>query len=210
VSPVTDRLLYLVRHGDCERGPDLPDGNHDGALTSVGRQQAQLLGRRLASTEIGAIHHSTLARAAETARLVAEHLPGARVHPSDLLRECIPTVPDRADLTPTQAAFFDGFADHPYALTDGPAQAETAFGEFGGTKDGVPELLVTHGNLIRWFATRVLGAPAAAWLNMVEYAGSLTAVLFRDDGPDRLVVFNDTGHLTPPLRGTEYPEEWRV
>jgi serine/threonine-protein phosphatase PGAM5 len=207
---MTDRLLYLVRHGDCEKGSELPDGNHDGALTGLGKEQAALLAERLADVAFGAIHHSTLGRCAETAELVAARHPGTPVHPTDLLRECIPAVPDRADLTASEAAFFDGFSDIPRALADGPAQAEAAFAEFGGTQHGVPDLLVSHGNLVSWFAGKVIGAPPVTWLRLAHYACALTVVLFREDAPSRLLVFNDAGHLPPPLRGTDHPEGWRV
>jgi serine/threonine-protein phosphatase PGAM5 len=54
-----ERLLYLARHG--EAGPD-------GELTETGRQQASLLGQRLAGARLDAVFHGPLPRAVATAQ----------------------------------------------------------------------------------------------------------------------------------------------
>jgi probable phosphoglycerate mutase len=74
---VSGRLLYLARHADA--APSAAGADDDAAeLSEVGRRQADLLGARLAGTPFGAVWHSPLRRAAETARLVAAHLPACR------------------------------------------------------------------------------------------------------------------------------------
>ena len=70
------------------------------------------------------------------------------------------------------------------------------------------ELLVTHGNLIRWLTCRALGAPDG-WVNLTDYHCALTVLLHRPDGTARVLTYNDTGHLPAALRGTEYPPELR-
>jgi broad specificity phosphatase PhoE len=61
--------LHLVRHGHNEDGTELPDGNHDGRLTDLGRRQSARLAARLVAdgATYAEIRHSTLPRAAETA-----------------------------------------------------------------------------------------------------------------------------------------------
>ncbi|MDT7728595.1 MAG: hypothetical protein QOI21_5171 [Actinomycetota bacterium] len=61
---VGTKLLYLVRHG--ESGGDTECSE----LTETGRHQAALLGERLRGVPSTGIHHSPLARAAQTAAIV--------------------------------------------------------------------------------------------------------------------------------------------
>jgi serine/threonine-protein phosphatase PGAM5 len=192
------RLLYLVRHGDY-------DG--DGELTELGREQARRTGERLAGVSITAIHHSTEARAAQTADVIAASLPGVPVHPSELLVECIPALPERAALTDSQAEFFASLpAD---AVAQGPGQAAAAVERYAGLGDGGPELLVSHGNLINWFVSQALGGPDFAWLRMLDYHCAITAILYLE-GRVKLASYNDMGHLPPEMRGTDYPIELRI
>jgi broad specificity phosphatase PhoE len=80
---MANRLLYLARHGESEAtGAANPE---DGELTETGRQQSELLGKRLQGIPFAAIHHSPWTRAVQTAAIVAERLPGiplvSLVHP---------------------------------------------------------------------------------------------------------------------------------
>jgi broad specificity phosphatase PhoE len=58
---MANRLLYLARHGESETAPAA--NPEDGDLTETGRQQAELLGKRLQGIPFAAIHHSPWARA---------------------------------------------------------------------------------------------------------------------------------------------------
>jgi len=218
---MTNRVLYLVRHGE-----------HDGgALTEAGERQARLTGQRLRDVPFAAIHHSPSGRAVQTAKLIAESLAGVPLHPSELLRECVPAMPARSLLSPEQREFFDSMpADR---LASGPAQAAAAVeryagmaveryagvaggryaavaGErYAGMAGGRCELVVSHGNLINWFVCRALDAPDHAWLRMLDYHCAITVIMYF---PDRvkLVSYNDVGHLPAQLRGTGYPGEARI
>lgn len=69
--------VYLVRHADVENPRRVLYGHLDGfPLSERGRRQAAELGRRLRDAGIARIMHSPLERAAETARIVNEQLPG--------------------------------------------------------------------------------------------------------------------------------------
>ena len=74
--------IYLVRHG--EAAPGEPDDER--RLTPEGREQARRLGRRLAGAQPapGAVLHSPVGRARETAELMAAAL-GLQPEPDDRL-----------------------------------------------------------------------------------------------------------------------------
>ena len=83
---------YLVRHG--EHGPEGRNDDKLGyGLTRLGVRQAKALARRFREVPVTSLHASTLLRAIETARIVAEQLPRVRLHTSDDLWEAIPNVP---------------------------------------------------------------------------------------------------------------------
>ena len=75
MTRTSTRYLYLVRHGEA-----LPD---ESGLSENGRRQAFLLGRRLGNRPISVVRHGPLPRAAQTARLIGDHLDGAAVIASE-------------------------------------------------------------------------------------------------------------------------------
>ena len=203
---MANRLLYLARHGEYEatHGADPEDGE----LTEIGRQQSELLGRRLEGMPFSAVHHSPLRRAVQTAQIVAEHLPGVPLLASELLEECIPAVPDRQWLTLSQAEFFAHLSAQVVAA--GPGQAAAAIQAHAGavTVDR-RELVISHGNLINWFVAQALEAPDHAWLRTLHYSCALTVIMYSPDRT-RLISYNDIGHLPSSMRGTDYPMEARI
>jgi probable phosphoglycerate mutase len=85
---MTNRF-YLIRHADVENPLSLLYGHLEGfPLSALGRAQATAIGERLRSAGVTRIVHSPLARAAETARLIAEQLPAQPIdEPDPELRE---------------------------------------------------------------------------------------------------------------------------
>ena len=55
-TSMANRLLYLARHGESEATQ--ASNPEEGKLTPIGRQQSELLGKRLRGIEFAAIHHS--------------------------------------------------------------------------------------------------------------------------------------------------------
>lgn len=203
---MANRLLYLARHGEYEATHAADP--EDGELTEIGRQQSELLGKRLEGIPFSAVHHSPLRRAAQTAEIVAEYLPGVPLLASELLEECIPAVPDRQWLTSGQAEFFAQLPAQ--AVAAGPGQAAAAIQAYAGpvTVDR-RELVISHGNLINWFVAQALGAPDHAWLRMLDYNCALTVIMYFPDRT-KLISYNDMGHLPSSMRGTDYPVEARI
>lgn len=81
--------VYLIRHAEVENPRRVLYGHLPGfPLSARGREQAAELGRRLRSSGIRRIVHSPLERATETARVIAEQLPGpVELMPDPALRE---------------------------------------------------------------------------------------------------------------------------
>jgi serine/threonine-protein phosphatase PGAM5 len=203
---MASRLLYLVRHGEAE---ELGTEVDDGALTELGKQQSKLIGERLGEVPFNAIYHSTLRRAVQTTELIAEYLHDVPIYPSDLLRDCIPSVPDRDLLSPAHAEFLDGLSQT--ALTEGPVRAAQAIERYAvATGEDQRTLIVTHNFLIGWFVRHALDAPSWRWMGLNQYNCALTIILYRPGRPSSLVSYNDMGHLSPSLRGLEHPPELRV
>lgn len=79
--------LILVRHGESEGNiRRIMQGNLDLPLTDAGREQARLVGARLASMPVAAIYSSPLSRAFETAETIALH-HAIELHVMSALRE---------------------------------------------------------------------------------------------------------------------------
>lgn len=196
------RTLYLVRHGQYRRGTRRTSGESDGELTGIGRQQAALVGLRLREIPVDVIHHSTLVRARQTAEVIAAEFPGVPLRPSDLLRECIPGLPE---VVPE--AFRQFFATAPRsAIADGARQAAEALATFFREDPGSVdrhEVVVTHGNLISHLAAQAIGAPPGNWVRTDIHHCGITEVCMGTRRGLTLVRHNDTGHLTRELRTEE-------
>lgn len=189
---MADRILYLVRHGqyDSENAPD----DLGGSLTEMGRTQALLAAQRLSTLPIRAVHYSTLRRSAETAQIIAATFPGVERHPSELLWECIPCLP---------ATFPEMFAHiSKEKLRRHERQAQQAFKQyFAPARDtDRHEILVTHGNLLRYFVCRSLSAPPQTWTNTDVNNCGISVVVVQSEGRLMLVSHNETGHLPDHLR----------
>jgi serine/threonine-protein phosphatase PGAM5 len=196
------RTLFLVRHGEYHHvGIDSPDGyrlmayarEHDSGLTDKGRLQAAYTARRVRQLGITTIHTSSLPRARETARIIAAELPGVPLRTTRTLWETLPSVPPR---------LADHLADlHPDDLAQGPAHAARAFERYFKCARGTDkrDLIVCHGNLIRYFVCRVLGVGVDAWIKMHTTYCGISQVNIKARGRLNLVSYNDTGHLPPHL-----------
>jgi len=183
------RYLELVRHGQYERKSDRSTER----LTPFGVEQAQLTAQRLRSLPITAIHCSSLPRAVETAQIIAQAFPGVPLHKTRLLWECFPCVPPNVP----------GFAPKISAakIAEYREQAESAFDRYFKRARGQDkwELLVCHGNIIRYFACRVLQVPLEACVNMGSDKCGISQVTIESDGRMWLFSYNDIGHLPHPL-----------
>jgi serine/threonine-protein phosphatase PGAM5 len=185
--------LYLVRHGEQDSA-----SNHarDGGLSQLGLEQADRLGRRLRTVPFSAIHHSPLARAAQTADIVGGHLPQVPRHDCNFVadRTPVPSEGQRGRYPDRWLAWLDGVPDD--ERDEDAVALQAAVEHFGitGERDR-HELLITHNFVIGWFVRHVLDAPVWRWLGLNQANCAITVVQWDSDRPPTLVTFNDTGHL---------------
>ncbi|MFC0505068.1 histidine phosphatase family protein [Micromonospora costi] len=182
--------LYLVRHA--EQDPTAPDGG----LSQLGRVQADRLGRRLSAVHFSAIHHSSLVRAAQTADVIARHLPHVPRHPCDFAADRTP-VPSSAQRGQYPDRWLAWLNDVPDDERDEDATAlRAAVEHFSavGSEDRC-ELLITHNFVIAWFVRHMLDAPVWRWIGLNQANCGITVARWDSDRPPTLVSFNDTGHL---------------
>jgi len=184
------RTIYLVRHGLHESGSSRND-KLGGSLTPVGVEQAKLTAQRLRSLPISAIHCSTMRRAAETAEIIAQAFSDIPLHRSRGLWECYPCIPPIP-------VYIESFAQVPAEeIAQGREHAEKAFDRYFKRAHGQDkhEILVSHGNLIRYFVCRVLQNHPEAWGSLDMCNCGISKVLIKSDGWMILVSHNDVGHL---------------
>jgi serine/threonine-protein phosphatase PGAM5 len=184
------RFLYLARHGNAV---------DEGDLSAAGREQARLLGQRMAGVPLTALHHGPLPRAAQTAALVSACLPGVPVFSSEVVGDYFPPVPD---VLPKPYAEF--LADvTPQEFETGARLAAAAIEQHAtATEQESHELIVTHSFLVAWFVRHALDAPEARWVGLNAANCALTVIRYRADRPPALITFNDMTHLPESLRWT--------
>jgi serine/threonine-protein phosphatase PGAM5 len=215
-----NRILYLVRHGQTNRTNRTFDSLGNG-LTDLGREQAELTAQRLSTLPIDIIHHSPLRRAAETASFIAATCPEAPVRPARLLQECIPYLPaafiewyttssdeevweKRQMLPPELKPWLDMWtAGTEWSrIEQGMQQARRSFEKYfiPVHRSDRHEIVVCHGNILRYFVCRALSVSEAAWIQTDVHNCGISEILVESSGRTMLVSHNDTGHLSYALR----------
>lgn len=187
-----ERVLVLVRHGHYAADPAADERIGPG-LTALGVAQARLVAARLAGDPGGmdGLHASPMQRARDTAAAIAESFPGRRFEVVDDLAECTPPT-RRADVMAREDAA---------ALAACKARLEAVFARYFQPARGAArsDLLVCHGNVIRYLVTRALGVDPAAWLEMSVGHASITRIRVAADGTFKVIAVGDVGHLPPNL-----------
>jgi serine/threonine-protein phosphatase PGAM5 len=187
------RTLYLIRHGEYdqqdERDPDIGK-----ALIPLGVAQARMIASRLRSLPVTmtVLRSSTMTRARQTALVIGEEFPDLVLERTTLLRECTPRTWRQDIMARTD----------PKDAIDCEKRLDQAFAEFfvpspAGDRH---EILVCHGNVIRYFVTKVLGVDSLSWLGMSIGNCSLTIVRVKPNGSMKLLSFGDIGHLPHNLQ----------
>lgn len=210
------RHVILIRHGQYNEQEKLDENRK---LTPLGREQADYTGKRLremiegvagtgfTGCNVKVVRVSNMARAKETADIIASHLPSVeRAEPDPDLNEGRPAhnLPGGSASTSTiektdehhpriEAAFEKYF----YRAKDLPKDKETGDDEdhtdennpkdpnSGEQKEGSRhefEVIVCHANVIRYFLCRALQIPPEAWLRLCTFNCSLTYLTIRPTG----------------------------
>jgi serine/threonine-protein phosphatase PGAM5 len=192
------RTIILVRHGVYDE-TDPRDAEVGKALIPEGREQARITGERLAAwpARIDVLRASTMTRARETAEIIARALPGIAPVPDRNLRECEPPGTNRGTMAGLEPGDVDSCA----------ARLDADFARYfrpSPERDST-EVLVCHGNVIRWLTLRALGADAKLWLGMSPANCSLTIIQVRPNGTCKITGMGDRGHLPVALQTWSMP-----
>jgi len=184
------RTLYLVRHGAYEPNPKAnPDLGP--SLAPLGIAQARLIAARLEGMPVhfDSITSSTMARARETAAVIHESLANVPLDSSPLLSEC----------TPPTSRPLPGETDA--ELTACANRLDTVFAKrFSPPTDADRnEVLVCHGNVIRYLVMKALHQDTKDWLAMTVAHASLTIIRVRADGSMTVLGVGDVGHIPPNM-----------
>lgn len=193
------RTVYLIRHGEYDH-QDLHDEDVGRGLVPLGREQAAVLAERLAALpiEFTGLQSSTMTRARETADIIGERLGMTPDRHRDI-RECTPPTWREDIMAELEEADGEPCAE----------LLEQAFARIFTPAEGAPahDLVVCHGNVIRWFVCKTLKVEPMAWLGMSIANCSLTVVRVKPDGSLKLLSFADTGHLPPEM--VVFPGGWK-
>jgi serine/threonine-protein phosphatase PGAM5 len=195
-SPVTasgfTRTIYLVRHGDYDM---TPQGDEDviNGLTPLGLAQARLIAARLRGVpvEFSSLTSSTMTRARETAQVIGQMFPQLKLQTTPQLRECLPRT-RRVDVMKGAT---------PAELDAAETQLNRAFATWFVPAKGADQrdIIVCHGNVIRYFVMKALGVDPQAWLGLSVAHCSLTVIQVSSTGTFKVLAVGDTGHIPPNL-----------
>ena len=200
--------LYLIRHGDTVYNREgRYQGRMDVELSTLGKEQAQALGRRLADTPFTAIYASDLKRAQETAAIIAAYhnLP-VRVEPDLRERdfgawegftfaEIEERYPEEAknwlqDPLRTEIPGAEGFGNLQRRVTKAIERIQASHPE-------EEVAIVSHGGCILAFLAHVLELGDDAMLRIRVDNASLNVVDYYGQTPV-LSLLNDTCHQDQP------------
>ncbi|KAH3891287.1 serine/threonine-protein phosphatase PGAM5, mitochondrial-like isoform X2 [Dreissena polymorpha] len=188
VSKAT-RHIIMIRHGQYF---DTEKLDKDRKLTELGREQANMVGKRLAELNYPytQLICSTMTRARETADIIHKHLPDLERKETDLLREGapIPPEPPSGNWKPEAEFYSDG------------ARIEAAFRKFfyragADQVNDSYEIMVCHANVIRYFVCRALQFPPEAWLRISLNHASITWVYIRPNGRVGIRTLGEAGFM---------------
>lgn len=188
------RTIYLIRHGQYDHDNE-KDEYTGRELVPLGIAQTKLLAERLKSmpVEFNSLISSKMMRARQTAIIINQYFPELEHIENGLINECTPPT-WREDIMA---------ATDPAEVTECVENLEKAFDELfipSPDSEGRHDIFVCHGNVIRYFVTKVLNVDTKAWLKMSIANCSLTIIRIMPDGRMGLDTFSDYGHVPESMR----------
>jgi len=188
------RTIFFIRHGQYDQSDERDEFTGKG-LTPLGIAQTRLLSTRLKamSVEFTSLTSSTMTRAKQTAMILNEEFPELELKQNELICECTP---------PTWRE--DVMVDETEPdLNNCVENIEKAFQQFlipSTDANDRNDIIVCHGNVIRYFVTKLLNVDTMSWLQMSITNCSLTIVRVMPDGTIKLDAFSDYGHIPENMR----------
>lgn len=202
--------LYLVRHGETEwNAGGRFQGHSDVPLSNFGRQQAEKLALSLKQTKIDAFYSSDLARAMDTAKIIAkEHASQVNYLPD--LREINfgawegltydQISQNYGDLSVQwRSNPLDTQIPNGEKLYDVAVRCQRAINEIIEQHAGETVLVASHGGVIRVIVANALGFDLNHFWKLRLDNVSLTILEYYGQQKAILELFNDTCHLKEVL-----------
>ena len=207
--------LFLVRHGATTATEEHRFSGSTGAdLSEQGRWQAARLGERLSHENITAIYSSPLARALDTARIIAGHC-GLETRTDDGLREIghghwegMKRDEVEREFASEYAAWeADPFTFAPAGGESGVAvlaRALPVIREIVTAHTGGRVVVVSHKATLRLVLSSLLAFDPRGYRDRLDQSPAcLNVVDFKDPVRARLMLFNDTAHYANRPRITD-------
>lgn len=195
---MAERLIFLVRHGQYHF-----DGQNRGRLTELGWEQARYTGDLLQRYRVNRILCSTLPRAQETAKVIGR-MAKRTPQEDELLVEAVPSIPPRMAETILQMMENDPTLTHA-AIHEHKKRADAAFERYFVPVEGDAyqiDVLVAHGNIIRYFACCALGVNHDTWAKFDIGHASISSVTIGANGAMSLVSWNEMHHIPGDMRSS--------
>ena len=204
---MSETKLIVVRHGETLWNREKRmQGTTDTPLSDVGRAQAQALGRRLSGQDFTALYASDLARARETASIIAEHT-GRKLLTDAQLRERSFGIFEGLTAAEIQERFPGEHArfvsrDPDYEVPGGESARDFAgrclgcLSEIAGRHRGEEIVVVTHGLVLDslYRAAKGLGPGEPRPVPLINASLNFFG---HGAGRWRLVLWGDVNHLAP-------------
>lgn len=188
------RTIYLIRHGQYDEA-DERDEFIGKELLPLGIAQTRLLAARLKAMPVkfSSLTSSTMTRARQTAIIINQEFPELELKQNKLISECTPPTWRKDVMAKTDSLESLECVDN----------IEKAFQEYfipSPDKNDRNDIIVCHGNVIRYFVTKVLKVDTMSWLQMSITNCSLTIIRITPNGTMKLDTVGDYGHLPENMR----------
>lgn len=187
--PSGSHYVYLIRHGMYDYDSTVTDDAKGNRLNALGHEQAALTGKRFAGLPIRvrSLVTSNYLRALETAEDMGREMKMKPVVDT-LLHECTPSFESRPEYTRIAS-------DEEMVACE--ANLAAAFAKYlvPTPEADTYDVLVAHGNVIRWLVCKSLSMDPQLWRRFTIGNCSATALVVAPDGTVRMASYSDTGHI---------------
>ncbi|TRY53259.1 Phosphoglycerate mutase [Cryptosporidium tyzzeri] len=166
-------------------------------LTDLGKEQAEETGKYLSQQygeKVNAIYHSNLTRAKETATIISKYFPGVKLIEDPNLAEGVPIAP-----SPSVSGFKPTIGE----IVKDKERIDNAFNTYfsknGKSFGDNVDIIVCHGNVIRYMFCKGLQYPTSGWLRLNHLNCGVTRMSISTDSLVICSGLGDGGHLRPSI-----------
>lgn len=200
--------LWLIRHAQTDsNATGVIQGQYDSKLSTLGREQANLLAQRIVKSPPDVIYSSDSSRAHDTARAVAQSC-GLPIHldvrlreidmgqwsnrPWQEIRDAFPEALERQNSDPTFRRGVDG--ENPIEVQE---RAVAVINEIVAKHQGQRIAVFSHGFTLRTYIAHLLETPLTGIHNRLKFhnTGITRIGFYQGNKYASLITLNDTSHL---------------